>query len=219
MIFHQKKPAFSSHPAAFSLIEVVAVIAVLVILMTASVSLLNSTGSQARKAATDSFIGLVEQARTRAITSRSDVVLAITDPGDLPNGDERCRIGIFKVKELPNNPTVLEGELSNRWQALNRGVILNGGDLGGVANPMNLPKITITYGGVKNLTVRAHVIAFNARGGLRYPFGSTSIIVRLAEGGYRNGIATPNRRGPNKTVSENLLKIGRVTARPYRIDG
>ena len=218
MIFSKKKPAFAYHLAAFSLIEVVAVIAVLVTLMTASVSLLNNTGTQARKAATDTFIGLVEQTRTRAITSRCNVVLAIIAPADLPNGDDRCRVGMFKVKEWPANSTLLEGELSNRWQALNRGVILNGGDLGGLANPIDQSKITITYGGAKKLTVSAHVIAFNSRGGLHYPFGSTSIIVRLAEGGYRNGIATPNQRGPTKTVSENLLKIGRVTARPYRID-
>ncbi len=197
----------------------VAVIAILLILMTASVSLLNGTGTQARKAATDTFIGWVEQARARAITTRCDVVLAIIDPADLPNGDDRCRVGMFRVKEWSNNPAILEGELANRWQALNRGVILNGGDLGELANPIDQSKITITYGRAKNLTVKAHVIAFNSRGGLHYPLGSTSIIVRLAEGGYRNGTAAPNQRGPNKTVSENLLKIGRVTARPYRIDG
>ena len=72
--------------AAFSLIEMVAVIAILVILMTAGVSLMNGTGSQSRKAGTDMLGGMIEQARTTAITSRSHVVLAVAEPGDLPGG-------------------------------------------------------------------------------------------------------------------------------------
>jgi hypothetical protein len=43
--------------------------------------------------------------------------------------------------------------------------------------------------------------------------------MRIAEGGYRGGKATPNRRGDSHAISENRLKIGRVTARPCRIDG
>lgn len=195
-----------------------AVIAILATLMTASISLLSGTGTQARKSATETFIGLVEQARTRAITSKSYVVLAIIDPADLFNGDDRCRVGMLKVREWTNDPTVLAGDLLNRWQSLNRGVILIPGEVNGVANPMDQPKITLTYGNTKTLSVNAHLIAFNPHGGLHYPIGSGPIIVRLAEGGYRNDKATPNKRGKNKAISENLLKIGRVTARPYRID-
>lgn len=197
----------------------VAVIAILMILTTAGVSLINGTGIQARKAATETVITLIEQARTRAITSKSYVALAIIDPVDLPNAEDRCRIGIFNIKEWTTTSTVLEGDLSNRWQALNRGVILVSGTVTGLGNPMDPPKIAIHYGGAKNLTVMAHVIAFNARGGLHYPFGSTSIILRLAEGRYHNGTATPHRHGRAKAISENLVKIGRVIARPYRIDG
>lgn len=218
-IYFPKKTAVPRRPAAFTLIEMMAVMAIFGILLTASISLLNNTGTQARKAAAATFISLVEQARTRAVTGKCYVVLAMIDPADLPNGDERCRIGMFKVKEWTGDASVLEGELSNRWQSLNRGVILIPGDVNGIENPMEQPKITIIYGGLKKLTVRTHLIAFNSCGGLHYPFGSAPIIVRLAEGSYRNGIATPNKRGPNKAISENLLKIGRVSARPYPIDG
>ena len=41
----------------------------------------------------------------------------------------------------------------------------------------------------------------------------------IAEGGYRGGEAKPNMRGEAKTITENRLRIGRVTARPYQIDG
>ena len=196
----------------------VTVIAILVTLMTAGVSLLNGTGQQSRKTGTDMLTGLIEQARTRAITSRSNVVLAIAEPGDLPGGDERCRIGMFKIDDWPAGSTTLKGELISRWQTLNTGIVLIAGD-NLLKTPLDHPELTITYGGSKNLSVNVHAIAFNSRGGLHYPFGSAPLMFRIAEGAYRNGRATPNKRGELKTISENRLKIGRVTARPYRIDG
>lgn len=46
------------------------VIAILLILMTAGVSLMNGTGAQARRAGTDMLTGMIEQARTTAITTK-----------------------------------------------------------------------------------------------------------------------------------------------------
>lgn len=211
--------------AAFSLIEMVAVIAILVTLMTAGVSLLNGTGNQSRKAATDLLTGLIEQARTTAITTRSHVVLVIAEPGDLPAQDERCRIGLFRVDDWPDSvssPVTLKGVLLSRWQTLNSGVILLGGSVSGSAtpNPLDLPQATITYAaGNKTLNVVVHAIAFNSRGGLDLPAGSTPVVLRIAEGNYRKGKAVANKRAGQTVVTENILKIGRVTARPYRIDG
>lgn len=219
-----KKPGFVSRPAAFSLIEMVTVIAILVILMTAGVSLLGGSGTQSRKAATDTLAGLVEQARTRAITTRSQIILAIAEPGDLPATDGLCRIALFRVDEdwpdSSSTPDPLKCTLLNRWQSLNTGVVLLDGQVDGVENPMDNDKqITISYGGGKNLSVKVHAIAFGSRGGLYFPSGSTPVAFRIAEGGYRSGKATANKRGESKVVTEDRLKIGRVTARPYRIDG
>jgi prepilin-type N-terminal cleavage/methylation domain-containing protein len=224
VISSPRKAGIVSH-AAFSLIEMVAVIAILVTLMTAGVSLLNGTGAESRKAATDTLTGLIEQARTNAITSRSYIILAIAEPADLPNSDERCRIGMFKIKEWPKDATDLKGELISRWQSLNTGIVLLGNDKNSkdskdiLVNPMDQSKINITYGGTKNLHVSVHVVGFDSRGGLHYPDGSTPIMIRIAEGGYRNGTATANKRAGASGVPESRLKIGRITARPYRIDG
>ena len=217
--------SISPTKSGFTLVEMVTVIAILATLMTAGVGLLNGTGSQSRKAGTDMLTGLIEQARTKAITSRSHVVLAIAEPGDLPAGDERCRVGLFSVAvdqwpDLSTAPaTSVKGVLLNRWQTLNTGIVLIGGEVDGIANPLDQPEITIAYGGSKNLSVKVHAIAFNSRGGLHHPPGSTPIAVRIAEGAYRGGKASANQRGSQKTITENRLKIGRVTARPYRFDG
>ncbi len=212
--------------AAFTLIEMVAVIAILATLMTAGVSLLNDTGAQSRKTGTDMLSGLIEQARTKAITTRSNVLLVVAEPGSLPGQDERCRLGMFKVADnwLENPTTVKNAELLSRWQTLNTGIVLLPGDVDqDVPNPIRPAedKITITYGGLKNHTVKVHALAFNSRGGLSYPTGSTPVALRIAEGGYRGTPPKPtaNERGQEKAISENRLKIGRVTARPYQIDG
>lgn len=203
----------------------VAVIAILITLMTAGVSLLNGTSAQSRRAGADLISGLVEQARTNAITSRSYIVLAIAEPGDLPAGDERCRVGMFKVEaeKWPAagvSPVVLDATLMNRWQTLNTGIVLLPGDVDGIANPMDPQKqVTINYGGAKKLSVKAHAIAFHSRGGLHFPAGSAPIMLRIAEGGYRGGEAKANERGPGKVITETRLKINRVIARAYRIDG
>lgn len=205
---------------AFSLIEMAAVIALLVILMAAAASLVNGAGSRSRKAATDTLSGMIEQAHTAALSSRSNVVLAVAEPGDLPEGGERCRLGLFKVETWPDsleNP--LSGALMGRWRTLESGVALIGGAVDDVPNPMDGPELTIAYGGGQPRTVKIHAIAFNSRGGLRYPSGSAPVAMRVAEGNYRGGKATPLQHGEDKTITENRLKIGRVTARPYRIDG
>lgn len=215
--------------AAFTLIEMVAVIAILATLMTAGINLLNGTGAQSRRAGTDMLSGMIEQARTRAITSRSNILLVIAEPGALPTQDERCRIGMFKVEDnwLENPAAITNAQLLKRWQTLNTGIVLLPGDGSeasgsiplGVPNPLGNPNplVSITYGGSKNLNVKAYVIGFNSRGSLTYPTGSTPIAIRIAEGGYRGGKASANK-GPDNSVTESRLKIGRVTARPYQID-
>ncbi len=197
----------------------VVVIAVLVILIVAGVGALNGTGAQARKSGSDMLSGLIDQARTTAITSRCNVVLAIAEPGDLPSGDERCRLGIFKVESWPEaGSTTMDGTLMSRWKPFETGIVLSGGEVDGLPNPLDSPELTINYGTIaKPVSVTVHALAFNPRGGLLHPSGSGPVVMRVAEGAYRNGTATPNRRASG-AITENQLKVGRVTARPYRID-
>ena len=201
----------------------VTVIAVLTILMMAGVSLMKGSGPQARKAGADLLAGMIEQARASAITTRGNVLLAIAEPGDLPAGDERCQVGLFQINEenwKDEDAEVMKGILISRWKTLETGVVLLGGKVDGVENPLDGPKHTITYGSdAKPQTVKVRVIGFNSRGGLRLPAGSSPIVMRIAEGNYRSGVATPFKRADSQTVSENRLKIGRIIARPYRIDG
>lgn len=208
-----------SNPA-FSLIEMVAVMGLLVMLSVAGISLLHGTGSQSRKTALDLLAGMVEQARTTAITSRSYVVLAVVEPGDLPGGDERCRLGLFAVASWPEAATdTVRGVPLARWQTLATGIALLGGAVDGVDNPMDRPKLTLAMEMAQPQIITVHALVFNPRGGLHYPPGSMPVAMRIAEGCYLGGQATPYRRGDSAGITASCLKIGRVTSHSYRIDG
>lgn len=203
----------------FTLVEALVTISILVILLSAGVALLGDTGPQSRRSAADLITGMIEQARTTAVTTRSHVVLAVAEPGDLPAAnDKRCRIGLFKVEGWTDDfSQPISATLMGRWLILENNVVLIGGMVEeGLPNPLDGDKVTLKYGKGQ---VSARVIVFNPRGGLRYPSGSRPIVMRIAQGDYRNGKATPNRRAGSGTIPENKIKIGRVTARPYRIDG
>ncbi|MEO7097914.1 MAG: hypothetical protein ABI162_01035 [Luteolibacter sp.] len=194
------------------------VISILVILMTAGVSLLNGTSAQSRKAATDMLGGLIDQARTTATISRTEILMVIAEPGDLPFGDERSRVGLFR-KRAPVEGQPDKYDLLSRWQLLNTGVILIGGKTDDLRNPLDEPKTNIVYGPAnREVTINVHAISISSRGALVLPKGSDPIAFRIAEGAYRSGTASPNTHDGGKIISENRLKIGRVTARPYRID-
>lgn len=204
---------------AFTLIEMLTVIAIMAILMTAGVALLNGNTSQARKTGTDLLMGMIDQARTTAITTRSYVVLAIASPGALPTGDSNFRLGLIKVnaEDWPKNGSgAVTGELLSRWRTIETGAILLGGQVDGVDNPLDGPELNVTYGKNKPVSVKVHGLVFNTRGGLLFPSGSTPVALRVAEGTFRNGLALPYKRGDTGAVTENRLKIGRITARPYQ---
>ena len=211
----------ASNTSAFSLLETLAVVAIFAILMTSGISLMRGTGAQSRKATSELMINLIEQARTKAITSRSHVVLAIAEPADFPTGDERFHIGLFRVDQWPDPaipPLVLNGKILNRWQSLDSGIVLIGGEVNGLANPLDQTKATLSYGEAKSRSVRVHLVAFNSRGGLDWPLDANPIALRIAEGRYQYGMAVAYRRGEQKRIAESRLKIGRISARPYPID-
>lgn len=191
------------------MLEMAAVLAIVATLLTAGVSLLPGSRTRALRTGTDQLAGLIEKARARAISTRSDVVLAIAEPGDLAEAtDGRFRFALFRVGNWPagsESPATLDAVQIDRWRALPDGVALQAGGTGGPANPLDAPEISLRYGD-HQATVRA--IGFQNRGGLRYPLGSGPVVLRIANSGKRHGTPAP----------ANLLKIGRVTARPYRID-
>lgn len=206
------------HPA-FSLVEMAAVIGLLVMLSVAGFSVLHGTADKSRAAGLNLLAGLVEQARAAAIASRSHVVLAVAAPGDLVSGDERCRLGLFHLDSWPDASSLtVNGVLMSRWHPMDTGVVLLGGQVDGLDNPMDAATLTISDGATVPRQFTVHALVFDPRGGLVYPVGSMPVAMRVAEGGYRGGQPVPCQRNTAGRVSESRLKIGRLTAYSYRLD-
>lgn len=203
---------------AFTLIEMMAVLAILVILLAAGVSRLSGPGNHPGKTDLDALAGLIEQARATAITSRSCVALALAEPGDLPARDPRCHLAIFQLDAPPDNLTLTARVvLMGRWQPMEPGIALIGGEVVGADNPLDAGRLTFTCEFPRRATVQVHAIAFDPCGGLIYPPGAAPVMLRLAGGIHQPATGAPTRR--NRSATEVRLKIGRVSARPYRLDG
>lgn len=193
---------------AFSLVELCAAIAIIALLLAVGIPILGNNAMRQRKAATEMTSGLIEQARTTAISSRATIILAIMDPKDLEMNDGLCRIGLFKASGWPDKGPI-EATRIGRWHTLPTGTVIAGGTVAGLQNPRDEDRLEILTG---TQTRRVHALAFSPRGGLRWPQGSDAVVLCIAEGGYRNGKAHAH------TLTRDHLKIGRVTARPLRYE-
>jgi hypothetical protein len=201
----------------FSLIEMLAALAVAILLAAVGIRLLPSTRTHARRTATDQLVAMVEQARTTSIAKRAIILVALAEP-DLPSAP--CQIGLLQVQDEWPDPSIVPSPLHctllGAWKSLETGIIFLSGAGDGVENPLDRPLISIDCAGRSPMLV--HPIAFHPQGGLLYPPGSGPLAIRIAEGSYRAGKATPDHRAAQTAITENRIKIGRVTARAYLIE-
>jgi hypothetical protein len=191
-------------------------IAAIAVLTAAAIAMLRDSGTHARRVATDRMTGWIDQARTLAINSRCHAVLALAEPGDLPAADAACRIGLFKVEgEWPADPSMpINATLVKRWSPLEKGIVLLDGEVGSLTNPIDGEELTISDRGT---SVLVHALVFHPRGVLKFPQGADPVVIRIAEGVYRDGDPVAKRQPENEGIPETILRVGRSIARPYRM--
>lgn len=199
-------------PPGFSLVEMLVAMIIIGVLLTLGLGVFGKTAASARRTASDQFTATVEQARTAAITRRKPVLLAIAPPvpGD---ADINYRIGLFEVDELPKSGAPVNARQLQRWSILPGGVVFFDGAVDGFDNPLDEPAVELSWKDGEN-QARVHLLAFNPRGGLALPTGSEPVAVTIGTGVVRDGQPIPTSDG-----GRNSLRIGRVVARPWRLDG
>lgn len=199
-------------PGGFTLVETLAVLAIIIVLVGISVSLLGNTGAAALRTAGEGLTAAVEQGRTSAITRRREVALAVLEPGQGGFNDDVCRIGLFEL-EGETDDGALKGRLLQRWLKLPGGIALFGGEVDSLSNLADQPTVAIDWGDDEDDRAEVHALVFTARGGLSLPQGSESVVVTIGRGTYRNGSVVKFGKGAQRTI-----RIGRVVARPWILD-
>lgn len=195
----------------FSLIELLVVMVIIGALTMAGLSVMGNTAANAQRTGTDQVVAAIEQARTTAITRRKPILLAIAEPqsGDV---DEHCRFGLFEVDALPEEGSEVEAVQIQRWSVLPTGVVFLGDKIRDFDNLLEQEKVQLSWKDGQN-SASVHVLAFNPRGGLAWPSGSDPVALKVGNGNYRDGRAMPVTGG-----GASSLRVGRVVARPWRLD-
>lgn len=176
------------------------------------VSLLGSSAAKQMRTTTDEFIATVEQARTAAITRRKPVILAIAKPQG-SDRDEGSRFGLFEVDELPERGADIKARQLERWHVVPGNVIFLDGRIEDFDNLLDQPEVALSWKDGKE-SAMVQILAFDSRGGLTRPDGSDPVAVKIGNGTYINGKPQPITGGGHTS-----LRIGRVVARPWRLDG
>ncbi len=204
-----RKPLCPCGEAAFSLVEMAAVIAILAIVMVAGIGLRSDSSAASQRTAVDLVSAMADQARTTAIAKRTSVVMALAAPADLPAGeDRRYRVGLFQVDSEEGEPPMVVRTVTalGRWKPLDHGVSWATGIVDGAVNPWDTPRMKLR---TKRGTLYLHGIIFDARGGLSVPSGSAPAVIRIGE---------INGRAADLIAAENHLRVARVTGRIYQVD-
>jgi prepilin-type N-terminal cleavage/methylation domain-containing protein len=196
----------------FSLIEMLVVMVIVGALLAMGLTVFGRTAASARRTAVDQFTAAVEQARTTAITRRKPVILAIAPPA-AGSTDATTRFGIFEVDELPEEGEPIDARQIQRWNLMPEGAIFLPEDLDGLRNVTRGDKVQLKWRDGGN-QASVHALAFTPRGGLAWPTGSDPVAVKIGSGFYRDGQPVPTAGGGHSG-----MRIGRVVARPWRLDG
>lgn len=212
------QPQTRSERPGFSLVELLVVMAIMLIVVALSASLFKSTGASKLRSSADQVVGMIEQARTAAITRRKPVMLAVREPA--ASGEDEVLIGLFELEDLGGAPdgSGHAARLMRRWQRLPSGVVFLDGpveaaDATGLRNLADEDPITVTWrDGAQSEAM--HGVVFTPRGGMGLPAGSDPMVFKIGLGAYQDGRPVSTGAG-----SVRAFRIGRVVARPWRLDG
>jgi hypothetical protein len=198
------------------LVEILLALTILLLVGAAAIAPWGGQGI-ARRGTVDQLTGWIEQARTRAVLFHATVALVVAPPGALSPQERTASVALVRLADgwLSRPVEPVDAVLMGRWKPLDTGIVLLPGGRAGLSNPIDAPTVRIRMTNRRSQEVGVHVLAFNGRGRLAHPAGSSPAMLRVAEGRYRDGVAIAGSRGSQEVIPESVIQIGRILGRAY----
>ena len=206
---------------AFSLIELLVVMAIISILLVAAVPIFSNSFNNARQTSREIVKAHLQQARAHAIASGTATAIAIPV---LNSGAALGARGIslFEVENqtgiyLPLKDSAGDDRLLQRWEKLPGNFhFLSSSQVSSAQKTIvDAPQTLATK--YRSQALDCHFIVFSPHGQIVHPASGTPILIALAQAGRQGNSLTLTQKNAGKPVFD-IFQVNRLTGRTHFID-
>lgn len=204
--------------AAFSLLELLTVIAIIAVLLTVAVPIFSSASNNARQASREIITSHLQQARAHAIATGTATAVAIPVLGS--GGDLGARaISLFEVEKsgaayVPIKDAGGEERLLQRWETLPGNFHFLASSQISVGKPTIVDSPDTLATNFKGKPLTCHLIVFAPNGQIVLPASETNIAI--AQAARQGSSLTLTRKSGGSPVFD-FLQVNRLTGRTRTI--
>lgn len=203
---------------AFTLLEVLVVVALLVLLAGLGRVALGVAPGDERRAACGHLVAMIERARAAAVVGRAPVLLGLEIPEAAVSGGGVGRMALFRIETWPGrDDRVMPAVRLGRWVEIGRGLVFCAGERDGMSNPVDAMPWRLEPSGSPAGGVVARIMVFDGTGRLVYPEGRLPVALGLAEGRYVGGRPILRGNADSGAVAEDWIRVGRHAGRAHWI--
>jgi len=213
----------AGHSAAFTLLELFVVIAIIAILLVAVGPAFNLTKSAGRRGAVNNLLGTIEQAHAEAIKSGQATYLVFPT---FASGTSQATLDRYNYKSFaiweddPTSSPTSQKQLT-KWQTLPTGISIRAkaGSPESIVNLATDSASMFKFTSDSNATPMFYYVKFNASGEVEAPPSPPSNVTLAVFEGYVNGeteVITSTKDAGGEPAARESITIARLTGRAQR---
>ena len=215
----------SKRNKAFSLVELIAVMGVIVLLLALGTGLYRQTeNATSRKAVRSLLLGGLNTARTRALATGESVAFVMTPYEQGRENHFGRGFSLFEVKQDEVTREFEAGTQLRRWSLFpgrfifSKGTTMSSGGQNAFDQSGVLTVNVRDGNGGQTLRVEMPAIIFGPSGNVIWPTGGGELELQLTEGSVDSGIAVATRDGQDNWRLREVCIVGRQTGRARFIE-